>query len=116
MSVTDAEPSPQTPTLADLFIAFAAIALQGFGGVLAWTRRMVVEQRRWMTPDEFNELYSISQVLPGPNIVNFSVVFGRRLRGVPGALAALTGLLGPPILIILGVGVLYARYGEVEEL
>jgi chromate transporter len=51
-------------------------------------------------------------LLPGPNIVNFSVIFGSRLRGPAGALVALFGLMGPPLVIIVILAMLYARYGE----
>src|ERR1700761_1059775 len=96
-SVTASPPaaSPQ-PSLSELFITFATISLYGFGGVLAWSRRMMVEERRWLTPDEFNELYALCAMLPGGNILNFSVIFGSRFRGIPGALVAILGLLGPP--------------------
>src|SRR6266852_95062 len=104
------------PTLAELFVAFATIAMSGFGGVLAWSRRMMVDQRGWMTPDEFNEAYAVCQFLPGPNIVNFSVVFGSRFRGPPGAMVALLGLLGPPVVIVIFFGFLYARFGEIDAL
>jgi chromate transporter len=106
-------PSAQTPTLAQILISFALISLYGFGGVLAWSRRMMVEERRWMTPEEFNDAYALCQFLPGPNIVNLSVVFGSRVRGVAGAAMALTGLLCPPIAIVSLLGLLYASYGEV---
>jgi chromate transporter len=102
----------QRPTLGELFIAFAIISLYGFGGVLAWSRRMVVEQKRWMTPEEFNQAFAVCQFLPGPNVVNFSVVFGSRFRGAAGAVVALIGLIGPPMIIVTLFGVLYARYGE----
>ena len=76
-------PAP-APTLLELFLAFALISLCGFGGVLAWSRRMLVEERKWMTPEEFNDAYALCQFLPGPNVVNLSVVFGRRIRGPVG--------------------------------
>jgi chromate transporter len=104
------------PNLSDLFIAFAIIALCGFGGVLAWSRRMMVEERRWMTPEQFNETYALCSMLPGGNILNFSVIVGSRFRGVPGALAAIAGLLGPPMLLITIVGAFYAHYGEMPAL
>ena len=109
-------PAAPAPTLLQLFAAFATISLYGFGGVLAWTHRMLVEERRWLTADEFNELFSLAQFLPGPNIVNLSVVFGSRFRGAAGALVTFFGLVGPPVAIVTGLGVLYARYGEVETL
>jgi chromate transporter len=110
--VTPAQP----PTLFDLFVAFATIAASGFGGVLAWSRRVIVERRGWMTPEEFNEAYALCQFLPGPNVVNLSVVFGSRFRGPIGAATALFGLLGPPFLVVLVLAVLYAQYGEIAML
>jgi chromate transporter len=106
----------ERPTLGVLFLSFAKISLSGFGGVLPWARRMIVEEKKWMTAEEFNEAFSLSQFLPGPNIVNFSVVFGSRFRGVPGAAVALLGLIGPPVAIVTFLGFLYARYGEIEPL
>ena len=109
-------PAPQPPTLPDLFLSFAKVSLYGFGGVLPWARRMIVEERRWMTAAEFNDAFALSHFLPGPNIVNFSVVFGSRFRGPAGAAVAFIGLLGPPVIIITGLGILYARYGDVDAL
>jgi chromate transporter len=110
------KPSPAAPNLIDLFIAFALVSLCGFGGVLAWSRRMLVEQRQWMTPKEFNDAYALCQFLPGPNVVNLSVVFGRRIRGPVGAIVALVGLVGPPFIIVTLIGWLYARFGEIAAL
>jgi chromate transporter len=97
-------------------VAFAIVSLSGFGGVLAWSRRMLVEERGWMTADEFNEAYALCQFLPGPNVVNLSVVFGRRIRGVPGAAVALLGLLGPPFVIVTLIAAAYAQWGEIAAL
>jgi chromate transporter len=112
-----APPAPDTPpiSLTALFVAFLTISLSGFGGVLAWSRRMVVEERRWMSAEEFNEAYALCQMLPGPNIVNFSVIFGSRFRGPLGAAVAFVGLLGPPVVIVTVFGILYARYGQIES-
>ena len=104
------------PPLPELFFAFAAMSVSGFGGVLPWARRAIVEQRRWMTTEEFNETFALSQFLPGPNIVNFSVVFGSRFGGVAGAAVALAGLLGPPLIIVMVLAILYERYGDIEAL
>jgi len=104
------------PSLSALFIAFATIALCGFGGVLAWSRRMMVEERRWLTPEQFNETYALCSMLPGGNILNFSVILGARFRGIPGALVAIAGLLGPPMLLIMIIGTIYAHYGEMPAL
>jgi chromate transporter len=101
------------PRLSELFTAYALISLYGFGGVLAWSRRMMVEERRWLTPEQFNEAYALCSFLPGPNIVNFSVIFGSRVRGPLGGLVA---LLGPPMLLIVIIGALYAHYGDLPSL
>src|SRR6201997_4152611 len=104
------------PTIAELFLAFAAISLSGFGGVLAWARRIMVERRRWFTPEEFNEAFALCAFLPGGNMVNFAVIFGARMRGPLGALAAVAGLLGPPLILIMFGGALYAHYGDLPAL
>jgi chromate transporter len=111
-----AQPAPVTPTLVELFVAFAIVSLSGFGGVLAWSHRMLVEQRKWMTAAEFNDAYALCQVLPGPTVINLSVVFGRQIGGIPGAVAALLGLLVPGFAVITFFSILYARYGDIDAL
>ncbi|KZD22742.1 chromate transporter [Tardiphaga robiniae] len=108
--------SASPPGLLTLFLAFAKMSLAGFGGVLVWARRAIVEQHGWMTPEEFNETFALCHFLPGPNIVNLSVVFGSRFRGVPGAIAAFAGLLGPPVVIVTILAILYARFGDIDAL
>jgi chromate transporter len=110
------EPPPTAPTLLQVFIAFSVISLSGFGGVLYWSRRMMVDERKWLTAEQFNEAYALCNFLPGPNIVNFSVVFGRQIAGTWGALVALVGLLGPPFAIVTFFGFLYAYYGTIDSL
>src|SRR6202023_2988294 len=109
-------PTSPPPGLTALFVAFAKISLAGFGGVMVWARRGIVDQHRWMTPEEFNETYALCHFLPGPNIVNLSVVFGSRFRGLAGGIAAFAGLVGPPMVIATILAALYARYGEIDAL
>src|SRR5712692_1904568 len=109
-------PTPTPPGLAELFFAFAKMSLAGFGGVLVWARRGIVDQHRWMTAEEFNETFALCHFLPGPNIVNLSVVFGSRFGGIAGGLAAFAGLMGPPMVIATILAALYARYGEIDAL
>ena len=119
MSASTAPPPSSTvirPKLSELFRAFVIVSISGFGGALPWARRMIVEQRRWMTAEEFNEAFALSQFLPGPNVVNFSVVFGSRFGGAPGAAVAFAGLMGPPLIIVTILAVLYARFGDIEAL
>src|SRR4030088_377921 len=111
------ESAPSTPPgLIALFVAFAKMSLAGFGGVLVWARRGIVDQHRWMTADEFNETYALCHFWPGPNVVNLAVVFGSRFRGFPGAIAAFAGLLGPPLIAVTSLAALYARFGEIDAL
>jgi chromate transporter len=109
-------PLPNIPTHAELFFAFFKVSISGFGGTLPWTRRMFVEEKRWMTAEEFNESYAVCQFLPGPNIVNLTSVFGARMRGATGALAAWVGFLGLPFFMMVVVGMLYAQYGDAAAL
>src|ERR1700759_435476 len=111
----DTPPSPQ-PGLIELFVAFARMSLAGFGGGLVFARRGIVEQHRWMTAEEFNETFALCHFLPGPNIVNLTVVFGSRFRGILGGIAAFPGLLAPPTLIMVLLAVLYQHFGQVEAL
>jgi chromate transporter len=113
---TSASVSPSPPGLIELFVAFAKMSLAGFGGVLVWARRGIVDQHKWMTADEFNETFALCHFLPGPNIVNLSVVFGSRFRGIPGGIAAFAGLVGPPVVIVTILAALYAHYGEIDAL
>jgi chromate transporter len=112
----DIPTSAPPPSLIALFVAFAKMSLAGFGGVLAFARRGIVDQHRWMTADEFNETYALCHFLPGPNIVNLSMVFGSRFRGIAGGIAAFAGLLGPPVVIMTILAALYAHFGEIEAL
>src|SRR3984885_8244772 len=104
------------PGLIELFTAFARMSVAGFGGVLPFARRGIVDQHRWMTADEFNETFALCHFLPGPNIVNFTMVFGSRFRGIAGGIAAFCGLVGPPVVIMTILGILYQRFGEIEVL
>jgi len=103
-------------TARDLFVGFLKVGIQGFGGVLPWARRMIVEERHWLSEVEFTDLLSLCQLLPGPNIVNLSVALGNRFAGPFGALAGLAGLLAAPFAIVLSLGMLYAAYGNSESL
>jgi chromate transporter len=115
------DPAPDSlasapPSLITLCAAFARMSLAGFGGVLVFARRAIVEQHRWMTAEEFNETFALCHFLPGPNIVNLSMVFGSRFRGLAGGIAAFIGLLGPPAIIMTVLAMLYARFGDVDAL
>jgi len=97
----------------ELFRVFNRMALQGFGGVLAVAQRELVEREGWMTREQFVETLSISQVLPGPNIINMAIIIGDRSFGGRGVASALLGLLLLPLVIVL---VLAALYGQLSNI
>jgi chromate transporter len=115
-SITAKAAGSERPGPFGLFVAFAKMSLMGFGGVMVWARRAIVEQHRWLTPEEFNDIFALCHFLPGPNIVNLSVVFVSLLGGLPGAIASCLGLLLPPVIIVTILGVLYTHYGQFERL
>jgi len=99
-------------SLGELFWAFTRLAMQGFGGVLAISQRELVERLRWMSKEDFVETLAIAQVLPGPNVVNLSMMVGDRYFGFRGAFVALAGMLLLPAIVVL---VLAALYGQVSH-
>lgn len=106
MSTAEDRPRPRSRT--DLFVSFTLLALQGFGGVLAVVQREIVEHKRWLTREEFLEDWAVAQVLPGPNVVNLSLMIGGRHFGLTGALSALAGLLLAPCILALLLATAYA--------
>ncbi|MEE3502069.1 chromate transporter [Acidiphilium acidophilum] len=107
--------SPDRLSRSALFNGFFIAGLSGFGGVLPFARRIIVERKRWLTDAEFADLFSLCQFLPGPNIVNLAAAFGARHRGASGALAAMGGLLAAPITIVILLGLLFERYGRLPD-
>jgi chromate transporter len=102
----------EEPTVAELFFGFFKLGLIGFGGVLPLARRMVVEDRKWLTGEEFTELLGLCQFLPGGNIINMSVAIGSKFQGVTGAFSALFGLIVAPTAIVIGLGVIYDQFNS----
>lgn len=101
---------PRVSQLA-LFLTFSRISLSSFGGALFWARRGLVERQRWLTEREFVDLLTLGQLLPGPNVLNLTVMVGYRFAGWTGAAASVAGYLGWPCLVVIGMGLLYQHYG-----
>lgn len=102
----------QPESLTDLFVSFSLLALQGFGGVLAVVQRELVEKKRWMTREEFVEEWAVAQIMPGPNVVNLSLMIGARYFGLKGAMAALAGMLAAPLVVVLLLALVYAQFTD----
>jgi chromate transporter len=103
------KPSISLTTLASVFFR---VGMASFGGsTAAFLYREVVQTRRWMSEEEFLAALTLSQVMPGANPVNMALYVGSQLRGGVGGFVAAFGLVGPPFVVILILGGLYARYG-----
>lgn len=102
-------------TLGAAFRGFLHIGLTGFGGVLPVVVHELVRRRRWITIEEFTDFLSLCQILPGPNVINFTVIFGMRLRGWRGVATCLFGLMALPVVIAIVLAVLHERFGDVPQ-
>jgi chromate transporter len=102
--------------LSALFIGFLKVSLFGFGGGLAWARRVVVEQSQWMDEHEFAETLTLCQLMPGPNIVGITVCVGAKLRGAIGAISAVAGFIVVPWTVGLTLGGIVLRHAEIAVL
>jgi chromate transporter len=112
MSDLPPEDRPRPESLSDLFVSFTWLALQGFGGVLAVVQRELVENKRWMTRDEFIEDWSVAQIMPGPNVINLALIVGGRYFGLKGALVGLAGMLAVPLVLVLALAVVYSQFAD----
>ena len=107
-----ATPRSVPRSLSELFFSFTWLALQGFGGVLTVVQRVMVEKKRWMSNEEFIEEWAVAQVLPGPNVINLAMMFGDRHFGLRGALVSLAGILTAPLILVLSLALIYARFAD----
>jgi chromate transporter len=103
---------PRPASLTELFLVFSALALRGFGGVLPWAQRVLVDDRGWLSREEFVEMLAFGQMLPGPNVCNVALMVGDRWFGWRGALAALGGMLAAPCVVVLSLAVLYGHFAD----
>jgi chromate transporter len=108
--------SAEHVTLAALFIAFLKVSLCSFGGGLVWARRITVEQRHWVSVEEFADILSLCQFMPGPNVVGIAVCVGAKLRGLSGAIAAVSGFVLMPWTVGFSLGVVYLRHTHIAVL
>ncbi len=108
--MTDDPPLLAPSSKKELFVAFTLLALQGFGGVIAVSQRVLCERRRWLTRDQFVEILAVAQVLPGPNVCNVALMIGDRFFGWRGAFAALAGMMAVPLVIVLVITAVYAEF------
>lgn len=103
-------------SLLELFLVFSKLALHGFGGVLPWAQRVLVEERRWLSREDFVEMLAFGQLMPGPNVCNLALIAGDRWFGWRGAVTALAGMLLFPAIVVLAIAIGYRHFSELEWL
>ncbi|OAD83869.1 chromate transporter [Comamonas thiooxydans] len=101
---------PRPRHLRELFWSLTFLALQGFGGVLAVVQRELVEKRQWLSNEEFMEDWAVAQIMPGPNVVNLSIMLGERYFGWRGAIVGLCGMLTFPMLVVISLTLVYTQF------
>jgi chromate transporter len=100
----------ETPTLGGLFLSLLKIGLVGFGGglaVIAQIRTLAVQQRHWLTEQEFAAGFALAQTLPGTAAGNTATYVGLRVRGWKGAAVAISGFILPSMLMMIVLAILY---------
>jgi chromate transporter len=107
---------PEPRSAGDIFLTFARIGASAFGGVNFWIRRVLIQEKGWITDEEYLEGLALGQIIPGPNVYNLSVMIGYRFAGVRGAFAAVGGLIGAPLAVLILLGLLYQRFSALPVL
>ncbi len=100
----------QTVSRTALFLGFLSLGLLGFGGIAPWARHIIVERRRWLNEHDYATTIGLGQILPGSNTINASVLIGERFQGVSGAVISVVALLTMPLVVLIGLAVLYDRF------
>ena len=100
-----------TPSHRELFIGMLQVALSSFGGGLsAWSERIIVEQRQWLSDEEFLTGLTVARLFPGPNQINMAVYVGAYFHGLSGAITALAGMLLVPFSVLMLLGMVYFSF------
>jgi chromate transporter len=103
------EPVEKAPSLARLFLSFLRLGATAFGGpaMIAYIRKMVVEQKRWMDDASFRDGVAFCQMVPGATAMQSSAYVGLRVRGVSGAAVSFIGFGLPAFLVMMALSALY---------
>lgn len=103
--------SPRSISLREIASVYFWIGISSFGGgLISWVHREAVERRKWLGDQEFLSGLALSQILPGPTMVNMSLYLGTQLRGAIGALAGWASLVLPPSVAIVAIYLVYLQF------
>jgi len=100
-----------------LYWEFCKIGLFCVGGgyaSLPWIQAAVVDDYHWLTMTEFIDIFTISQMTPGPIGINAATFVGTKIAGTPGAIAATLGFITPSLILCLLITYLMKKYGELS--
>jgi chromate transporter len=103
-----------TSNLKEIFLFFLQMGFTAFGGPAAHVSYMLeelVEKRKWLDKETFLDLYGATNIIPGPNSTELVLHIGYIRAGILGMLVAGIGFILPPMLMILGIGFAYIKYG-----
>lgn len=106
-----ARSAPRSAT--ELFVTYAGISMQSFGGALTVVERTIVRNKGWLDAKEFIGVYAVSQVLPGPTGISLCVLIGDRFFGLRGAAASLAGFVLLPAVLVIGIAALFQQFQHV---
>jgi len=104
-------PGGEVGWLALVYGQMSLLAVGGVSSVLPEMQRLVVTQHRWMGASEFAALFALAQAAPGPNMLVATLV-GWRVAGLPGAIAATPGMIGPSSLLTWFTAGAWHRFRE----
>jgi chromate transporter len=103
--------------LIDLFITFLIIGISAFGGgyaVMPLIQNYIVDSRHWITMNELADITSLSQMTPGPIMINAATFVGIKVGGNVGGLIATLGSVLPSFILVLILGYLFAKHGNLH--
>lgn len=95
-----------------LFFSFLQVGLFSFGGgyaAMPLIQEQIVTKHGWLTMVEFTDLISISQMTPGPIVVNSATFVGNKIAGITGALVATAGCIFPSCIIVMSIAYIYLK-------
>ncbi|MEP6355972.1 MAG: chromate efflux transporter [Hyphomicrobiales bacterium] len=103
-------------SLSEAFKAFAKIGILSFGGPagqIALMHRVIVDEKRWLTEQQFLNALSFCMLLPGPEAMQLATYAGWRLHGILGGLIAGLLFVLPGAFVIMVLAATYALVGDV---
>jgi chromate transporter len=101
--------------LALLFLKLGTIAFGGPAAHIAMMRQEVVERRKWLTDEEFLDLNSAANLIPGPNSTELAIHIGHARAGWAGLVVAGVSFIVPAMLIVLVIAWVYVTYGKLPQ-